>query len=202
MKNDFLHKTITIHNQESAAENEYFISGSGDLTRMYSLMKMDSRHFKAPGTRSLPYYLPKLKTATHILLVHNTYTNEADLTEALTQRESLFFCLCPNANLYIENRVPEIPLFLKHKIKMVLGTDSLASNHQLDILEEMKTIKNIFPLISTSELLLWATSNGAKVLSFEKNLGDFSRGKKPGMVLIENIRGEEITEASTSRRIL
>ena len=85
---------------------------------------------------------------------------------------------------------------------MVLGTDSLASNHQLDILEEMKTIKNIFPLISTSELLLWATSNGANVLSFEKNLGDFSRGKKPGMVLIENIRGEEITEASTSRRIL
>ncbi len=76
LKTGFRHKTITIHNQESAAENEYFISASGDLTRMYSLMKMDASHFKAPGTRSLPYYLPKLKTATRVLLVHNTYTNE------------------------------------------------------------------------------------------------------------------------------
>ncbi len=202
MKNDFLHKTITIHNQESTAENEYFVSGSGDLTRMYALMKMDSHHFNAPGTRSLAHYLPKLKTATHILLVHNTYTNEADITEALSQRESLFFCLCPNANLYIEDRVPEIPLFLKHKIEMVLGTDSLASNHQLNILEEMKTIKNSFPLIPTSELLLWATSNGAKVLSFDKNLGDFKKGKKPGVVLIENTSEGDITEASTSRRLL
>ncbi len=98
--------------------------------------------------------------------------------------------------------MPEIPLLMKHKVNMVLGTDSLASNHQLDILEEMKTIKNIFPMIPTSQLLLWATSNGAKVLSFDKNLGDFAKGKKPGIVLIENIRGEEITEASTSRRIV
>jgi aminodeoxyfutalosine deaminase len=202
MKNGFLHKTITIHNQESDAENEYFVSGKGDLTRMYSLMKIDSGHFEAPGKRSMAHYLPKLKTATHILLVHNTYTNEADLTGALGQYENLFFCLCPNANLYIEDRVPEIPLFLKHKIRMVIGTDSLASNQQLDILEEMKTIKNSFPMIPTSELLLWATSNGAEVLAFDKNLGDFSRGKKPGIVLVENIREGEIISASTSRRIL
>ena len=202
LKTGFRHRTITIHNQESAAENEYFISASGDLTRMYSLMKMDASHFKAPGTRSLPYYLPKLKTATRVLLVHNTYTNDDDLIWAKSQHEGLFFCLCPNANLYIEDRMPEIPLLMKHKVNMVLGTDSLASNHQLDILEEMKTIKNIFPMIPTSQLLLWATSNGAKVLSFDKNLGDFAKGKKPGIVLIENIRGEEITEASTSRRIV
>jgi aminodeoxyfutalosine deaminase len=202
MKNGFLHKTITIHNQESDAENEYFVSGNGDLTRMYSLMKIDSGHFEPPGKRSMAHYLPKLKTATHILLVHNTYTNEADLTGALSQHENLFFCLCPNANLYIEDRVPEIPLFLKHKIRMVIGTDSLASNQQLDILEEMKTIKNSFPMIPTSELLLWATSNGAEVLAFDKNLGDFSRGKKPGIVLVENIREGEIISASTSRRIL
>ena len=69
-------KTITIHNQESDSENEFFMSGKGDLTRMYTLMKMDSSHFKAPVCRSLAYYLPKLKKASRILLVHNTYTNE------------------------------------------------------------------------------------------------------------------------------
>jgi aminodeoxyfutalosine deaminase len=195
-------KTITIHNQESEAENEFFISATGDLTRMYSAMKMDSNHFKGTGSRSLSYYLPKLKTASNILLVHNTYMEESDLTEALEYGKRLFFCFCPNANMYIEGRLPDIPVFLKHKSRIVLGTDSLASNHQLSILEEMKTIKKTYPLIFTAQLLLWATSNGAKALDFNEKLGDFSKGKKPGVVLIENTTGGEITDLSNSRRLI
>jgi cytosine/adenosine deaminase-related metal-dependent hydrolase len=202
MEPGFEGKTITIHNQESSSENEFFISASGDLTRMYSLMKMDSSHFKAPGTRSLSSYLPRLKTASRILLVHNTYTNEEDLIEALDYNNNLFFCFCPNANIYIENHLPDITLFLKHKTRIVLGTDSLASNHHLNILEEMKTIKKASPVTSTSELLLWATSNGAAVLSLEEKLGDFKKGKKPGIVLIENTERGEISDLSTSRRLM
>ncbi len=195
-------KTITIHNQESDSENEFFMSGKGDLTRMYELMKMDSDHFNAPGTRSLHFYLPKLKSASRILLVHNTYTNETDLIEALNYNDNLFFCFCPNANIYIEDQLPDIPLFLKYKTRIVLGTDSLASNHHLSILEEMKTIKDAFKQISTSELLLWATSNGAAALSLEESLGTFRKGKKPGVVLIENAAGGEITDLSRSRRLI
>jgi cytosine/adenosine deaminase-related metal-dependent hydrolase len=202
MKTGFRGKTITIHNQESLAENEFFSTGNGDLNRLYSEMKMDISHFKAPGSRSLPYYLPKLAEADRILLVHNTYMNEADLVEACNFSESLFLCLCPNANLYIENKLPDIPLFLKNTNRIVLGTDSLASNHQLSILEEMKTIKKIFPDISSVEMLVWATSNGAKALAFDSRLGDFSKGKNPGIVLIENLSGAEIGDASTGRRLV
>jgi cytosine/adenosine deaminase-related metal-dependent hydrolase len=202
MKPGFKGKTITIHNQESNAENEFFMDANGDLNRMYSLMKIDSSHFKAPGRRSLPYYLPKLKSASRILLVHNTYTNEEDLIEAGGFNNNLVFCFCPNANIYIENQLPDIPLFLKHKARIVLGTDSLASNHQLSILEEMKTIKKAFPKTPSSEMLLWATSNGAFALSLEENLGDFGKGKMPGIVLIENTKAGELTEASTSRRLI
>ncbi len=202
MKPGFKDKTITIHNQESNAENEFFMNASGDLNRMYSLMKIDSSHFKAPGRRSLPYYLPKLKSASRILLVHNTYTNEEDLIEAGDFNNNLVFCFCPSANIYIENQLPDIPLFLKHKARIVLGTDSLASNHQLSILEEMKTIKKAFPKIPSSEMFLWATSNGAFALSLEENLGDFRKGKMPGIVLIENTKDGEITETSNSRRLI
>ena len=165
-------------------------------------MKMDNSHFKAAGSSSLHYYLSRLTEADRILLVHNTYMDEADLMEACHFSDSLFLCLCPNANLYIENKLPDIPLFLKHTDHLVLGTDSLASNHQLSILEEMKSIKNIFPDISTVEMLVWATSNGAKALSFDAWLGDFTKGKKPGVVLIENLVGGEIGGESTSRRIV
>jgi cytosine/adenosine deaminase-related metal-dependent hydrolase len=198
----FRDKTITIHNQESAAENEFFISGSGDLARMYHQMKMDTSHFNVPGRRSLPYYLSRLKEAAKILLVHNTFMEESDLIQASDFRRNMFLCLCPNANLYIENRLPDIQLFLKHKASLVLGTDSLASNHQLSILEEMKTIKKTFPAIPTPEMLVWATSNGAKALAFDDKLGNFTKGKKPGVVLIENLMGGEIGDTSISRRIV
>jgi cytosine/adenosine deaminase-related metal-dependent hydrolase len=201
METDFRGKTISIHNQESEAENDFFSSGGGDLVRMYDEMKIDTSHFNAPGTRSLAYYLQKISAAAQIMLVHNLYTNETDLNEAMKFHENLFFCFCPNANRYIENRLPDIPLFRKYNAMLVLGTDSLASNHQLSILEEMKTIKNAFPFIPTEEMLVWATSNGAKVLSFDDNLGDFDKGKKPGIVLIENLHNGEIHAETTSRRI-
>lgn len=202
MRVGFRGKTITIHNQESLAENEFFSTGNGDLNRLYIELKMDNSHFKAPGCRSLSCYLSKLREAERILLVHNTFMDEADLIEACHFSDSLFLCLCPNANLYIENRLPDIPLFLKHTDRIVLGTDSLASNRQLSILEEMKSIKKIFPDLLSVDMLVWATSNGAKALSFDSTLGDFTKGKKPGVVLIENLMGNEIDSASTSRRIV
>jgi cytosine/adenosine deaminase-related metal-dependent hydrolase len=202
MQPGFRGKTITIHNQESAAENEFFNAGSGDLERMYAAMKIDSGHFKTPGTNSLHYFLPKLKMASKILLVHNTYMEENDLIEAQKFHKELFFCFCPNANEYIEGRLPDIPLFIKHNARIVLGTDSLASNHQLSILEEMKTIKKVFPATTSTQLLTWACPNGARALSFEEKLGYFRKGKKPGIVLIENIQDGEIGGDSTCRRIV
>jgi cytosine/adenosine deaminase-related metal-dependent hydrolase len=202
MKAGFRGKTVTIHNQESLAENEFFTTGNGDLNHLYTEMKMDNSHFKAPGSRSLPYYLSKLTEAERILLVHNTYMEEADLVKACNFNDRLFLCLCPNANLYIENRLPDIPLFLKHTDRIVLGTDSLASNHQLSILEEMKSIKKIFPATTSAEMLVWATSNGAKALSFNSKFGDFVKGKNSGVVLIENLAGSEIGQESTCRKIV
>jgi aminodeoxyfutalosine deaminase len=197
----FAGKTITIHNQESAAENDFFKTGGGDLTAMYSRMKIDNSHFKAPGITSLSAYLNKLRTASDILLVHNTYTTEIEITKAASFHRQLYFCLCPQANKYIENRLPDIPAFLKQTNQIVLGTDSLASNRNLSILEEMKLIKQKFPSVPTSRMLIWATSNGASALSFGKNLGDFSKGKKPGIVLVENIPGGEVGATSTCRKI-
>ena len=78
-------------------------------------------------------------------------------------------------------------MLLKNKCNIVIGTDSLASNHQLNILEELKTISKNFPDIPTETLLQWATINGANALQMENELGSFEKGKQPGIVLIENI---------------
>lgn len=81
---------------------------------------------------------------------------------------------------------------------MVLGTDSLASNHQLNIWEEIKTIRQQFPAIPLEILLQWATSNGAIALQMDHSLGSIKKGKKPGLVLIEN--ADDLLN-STAKRI-
>ncbi|HTQ63935.1 MAG TPA: amidohydrolase family protein [Puia sp.] len=204
----FRNKTTSIHNQESRFENEFFIRGSGDFTRMYELMNIDNSFFKPSGKSSLQSYLPKLKDAANTILVHNTFIQEEDINYSLAVEEqsrsgtNLFFCVCANANLYIENKVPPIDLLRKHGSKIVLGTDSLASNHQLDILAEIKTIHQYFPEIPLNELLQWATINGAGSLQMDDVLGSFTKGKKPGIVLIENINGLKPDKSSIARKIL
>ena len=77
-------------------------------------------------------------------------------------------------------------MFIKNDCNVVLGTDSLASNHQLSIWEEIKTIQQHFPEIQLEILLKWATINGAKALQLDDTLGSFEKDKKPGVVHISD----------------
>ncbi|CAL1521408.1 amidohydrolase family protein [Chitinophaga sp. MM2321] len=174
---------VSIHNQECMAENELYTSKTGDFLDFYHHFGMDISAFKAPGSNSLEAYLPVF-SQNKILLVHNTYTTGQDIAFALQQPVETWWCLCPQANLYIENRLPDIQLFRQFNCNITLGTDSLASNHQLSVWEEIKTIRAHYPDIPLEEILQWATSNGAKALGINDKYGSFRTGTKPGVVLI------------------
>ena len=98
--------------------------------------------------------------------------------------------------------MPDVNLLIEQQCNIVLGTDSLASNHQLNVLEEMKTLQKNFPSVSTETLLQWATVNGAKALQMDKEIGSFEKGKNPGVVLIDNMQQLSLTTNSKSKRIL
>ncbi len=201
----FKNKVVSIHNQETKFEDEFFMQGTGDFKRMYELMKIDNTHYVPTKKSSLQSYYDKLTGAEKIILVHNTFTKQADIdyvkkvnsewsivngvTQTLTPKPQTFFCLCPNANLYIEDALPPVELFRKNKCTIVLGTDSLASNRSLNMLDEIKTLRRNFPEVLLEEMLGWATINGAKALGMESSLGSFERGKKPGVAqLSENLK--------------
>ncbi len=191
-------RTITIHNQETAFEDDLFLSASGDFSRMYRMMKMDTSFFTPTGRSSLQSYFPKLADAAQVILVHNTFTKEEDIVFA-NNKPGVNWCLCINANQYIENAVPPLELLRRHHSSIVVGTDSLASNHRLSVLNELQTIVQHFPGIPLSEMLQWATLNGAKALQVDDVLGSFEKGKKPGVVLIENASENNITGASVRK---
>jgi cytosine/adenosine deaminase-related metal-dependent hydrolase len=156
-------------------------------------MNIDNSHHRPTKKSSLQSYFPKLQVAEKIILVHNTFTSEEDVRyvnressigNADTPQPQTFFCLCVNANRYIEDALPPVDLLRKNGCNIVLGTDSLASNWSLNILDEIETIRQNFPHIPLEELLGWATINGAKALGMDDFLGSFEKGKKPGVVLL------------------
>ncbi|MBL0882969.1 MAG: amidohydrolase family protein [Chitinophagaceae bacterium] len=201
MRPFFADQIITIHNQESAAENELFKSNSGDFTSLYQLMQISNPSFAATGKNSLPSVFHYLEAAKHVLLVHNSFTEQSDIDFIRSSQTPVSFCLCPNANLYIEQTLPPVDLFVKNDITLVIGTDSLASNHQLSILDELKTLHQHFPHLPLSLLLKAATHNGANALEMEKELGSFEKGKIPGVLLLENV-SDKILSNSSIQRIL
>lgn len=179
---------LAIHSQESAAEREFMEKGTGDLHRLYQALKIDISFYKPTAAQSLRATLSHFLPNQSLILVHNTNTNKADLEEVASYPlpiANLYFCVCPNANAYIGNPLPDIDLLREYKASIVVGTDSLASNHQLSVLAELQTLRQHFPHIEKSELLQWATLNGARALELDDVLGSFEVGKTPGVVVVD-----------------
>ena len=189
-------KPLSIHNQESEEENKLFNNKSGKMAALLEQFGFDLSNWECSGKNSLPSYSSAIQTKTNTLFVHNTFTSSADIKAIISP--TIYWCLCPNANLYIENCLPNIPELIKAKAQITLGTDSLASNNQLSIWEEIKTIKNNFPEIKTETLLKWGTLNGAIYLGIQNQFGSLEIGKSPGLNWIE----EPDSNNSKVKRIL
>ena len=192
--------SVTIHNQETKAEDDLFKTGTGNFIEMYQAMNIDQTHFTPTGKSSLQSYFEKLSFAKNKILVHNTNTTENDIL--FTKGNDVFFCLCPNANLYIENNLPPIDLLRKYQSNIIIGTDSLASNHSLSILDELKTISKNFTSIPLEEMLQWATLNGAKALQMDDAIGSFEKGKKPGVILLKGSSSITINDDTSVMRLI
>lgn len=193
--------TISVHNQETPDENAFFKTKTGSFLGMYERTKVNLDFFEATGLSSLQSVLPIFKKAHHGILVHNSFTSAEDIQAVHAAMSNAFWCLCPNANQYIEQTMPPIELLRSEKATIVIGTDSYASNWSLNILDELKTIQQHQPTIPLAEMLQWATINGARALQMDKHLGSFEHGKKPGVVLIENIEDNNLSKA-ISRKLI
>ena len=195
--------TITMHNQETKDENDFFETKTGSFLGMYERTKVSLDFFEPTGLTSVRSVLPYFMKAHRSILVHNSFTSVEDIQTVQKEMPNSFWCICANANQYIEQTMPPIELLRSQKATIVMGTDSYASNWSLNMLDEIKTIQHHLPQIPLDELLGWATLNGAKALQMDKGIGSFEKGKKPGIVLIEGLSNEnKVIEGTSSRRIV
>jgi len=196
------HNLLSMHNQECEDENKFYRYKLGNFNDLYAHFGLDITYFKPQARNSLQSVLPLLSNKQEILLVHNTCTNLKDIYFIKRFDRKIHFCFCPNANLYIEGMLPKIELFVGQGYNITLGTDSLASNDKLCILNEMRTIQAKFPAISTQQLIQWGTLNGAKYLGIDDEKGSIEPGKTPGLNLITGMDGLKITPETRVRKLV
>ncbi len=197
---------LSIHNQESKEEEYLMSSRQGKLAEWFKAKGFNTDNLPPVKKTSLESTINFFPDSKRVLLVHNTFSKQKDIELATSYfaQDSVYWVLCPNSNLYIENKLPEKLIENKESINICLGTDSLASNSSLSVLEEMKTLQKHFPSIKLEELIKWASINGAKALGIEDKYGSFEIGKKPGVVWINNISypGPVLSPKSKSVRLV
>ncbi len=197
------HNLTTIHMQEAKAENDWFRHGKGGVMELYNTLGLQVDALEKQYGSSLQYALQMYDKQQQLLMVHNTYTEQTDIDFATEwcpeQVASLHYILCPAANLFIENTLPQVDLLLKSNLSIAIGTDSLASNDRLDMVAEMYLLQQS---VSTEVLLNWATSGGASALQLNDRFGYLKKGTTPGLVLIENADHGRLTANSRSFKII
>lgn len=197
---------LSYHSQESQEEEDLLRTGSGAMYENRRRSGMSTP--PVTGESSLKYFIQRLASAVpapysqHILLVHNVCLTQDDIDAAKKVMDNVYWTVCPLSNIFIHNALPPIPLMRSNSLDIMLGTDSLSSNDDLDMVKEMFCIHQNFPEVPMSEILEWATLNGARFLKKDDVIGSLEVGKKPGIVRINNIDENGcVTAASSSERI-
>lgn len=198
---------ISYHSQESQEEEDLLRTGTG---AMYENRKRSGMSTPpVTGESSLKYFLDRLSHAheapydEHVLLVHNVCLAQDDIDAARKSFNNVYWAICPLSNIFIHNALPPVPLMRENGLKITVGTDSLSSNDDLDMVKEMYCIHKSFPEVPMNEILTWACANGAQFLKKDDVLGSLTPGKCPGIVMISDIDKDGcLTYDSRSRRII
>jgi len=187
---------LSVHFMESPAEGELF-ERRGALWEWYGRagFTCDFLGYGSPAKRLVASVPPDRS----VVLVHDCCVGQRDIDLIMEHFTApVYWCLCPRSNRYISRLEPPVELLRRNGLNICLGTDSLASNDRLSVLEEMKLLSGV-PL---PELLGWATAGGASALGMD-DMGRVAVGLRPGLSVITGIDYGRmtLTAASAIRRL-
>ncbi len=194
-------RITSIHFMESESEVNFLEDHSGPLMDSY---RTSGFLGEAPESADshISVVMDEINPSGNLILVHNTFIRK-EMIPVINNRKGVFWCLCPASNLIIEGKLPPLDILAGSDCTIVIGTDSLASNSGLSILNELKILQSGFPSASLEDLVKYATLNGAKALDETATFGSIEPGKKPGLLLLENCDLSELklTPGTTIRRL-
>jgi cytosine/adenosine deaminase-related metal-dependent hydrolase len=171
----------SIHFLEGREEKQLFENKATELEKVLKNFsnKLPYKRWKS----AIDFVVSLAQSVETVLFVHNLFANKNDITKISKKFKEPYFVLCPSSNLNVEGVLPDAEIFFDVKDRLLIGTDSLVTNDDLDIVKEINLLLQAGFDIET--LLFAATVNGAKALGFSEKYGNFDIGKKPGAVILQ-----------------
>lgn len=125
-----------------------------------------------------------------LMAIHSVHLNHEDLE--LYQKYGVQMIHCPESNMKLASGIAPIIPCKQLGINVALGTDSVASNNDLDMFGEMRSaallakVSTLDPTsLNAAEAFEMATLNGAKVLGAEQKIGTLTQGKAADFIAIQ-----------------
>jgi cytosine/adenosine deaminase-related metal-dependent hydrolase len=167
---------FAIHVGETAGEVELLRSGGGPFRDQADRL---AHGFEVPGASPVRY-LDALGILDDAICIHAVHVDAADAE--LLARCARGVVLCPRSNAFLENGVPPVSLLRRAGVRLALGTDSSASNDDLDMFAEARALASIDPTIRPSELLAMMTREAARLLAIDDSFGALEPGMQADLV--------------------
>ena len=164
---------VCTHIAETRDEIEFLTKGTGSFPAFLGQIRAMPDNWQPPGLTPIHYLNETVILGNRPLLIHCNYLTDEEISTIKYSGASVAFC--PRSHHFFYHTNHPFQKLLDAGINVGLGTDSLASNDTLSILDEMKYL-SLHHSIPPKTLLTMATINGAKALGLESNTGQIKEG--------------------------
>jgi cytosine/adenosine deaminase-related metal-dependent hydrolase len=175
---------VAMHLAESPEELELLASGTGPFVDLLEGLGAWDAAAIPRGTRPRDY-LERLAKAPRSLVVHGNYLQTDELQFVADRADRMSLVVCPRTHAYFGHARHPLPRLLACGGNVAVGTDSLASNPDLNLWEELKFIAREFPEISPATILEMGTCRGARALGLEDRIGAIAPGSLANLAVID-----------------
>ena len=169
-------KPIAMHLAETLEELQLLQHHTGPLLEMMRCADPDyDPKVVLPGKRPMDY-LRLLSAASSVLIIHGNYLDDEELRFLAAHRETMSVVYCPRSHAYFRHTSYPLQKMLDYGVRVLLGTDSLASVPNLNLVEEMQFVLKQHPIVSPEAVYRMGTSWGAAALNLPQGYGTIQPG--------------------------
>jgi cytosine/adenosine deaminase-related metal-dependent hydrolase len=172
----------SVHLAESPEECELVRTGGGPWRTLLERLRAWDPTWTAPAGSPVEYLDRMGVLDARLLAAHAVHATAGDL--ALLARRGVTIVTCPRSNVFVGAGEPPVADFYGSGVKVAVGTDSLASNDDLNLFAEMAAMRRLAPRVPASSLLESATAVGAAALGFDASHGTIEPGRTAALIAV------------------
>lgn len=176
---------LAVHLAESSAEVDFMFDSTGPIAeKLYPFVGWQE-HVPKPRRTTPAAYLDSLGIlGPETVAIHCVHVTPADVE--IIRKRGVTVVLCPRSNDKLDHGAPPVHLLRKAGIPLALGTDSLASNDSLSMLDEVRFLLERFPgEFTAADALGMITLSGSRALGIDDEVGSLESGKRADFLVME-----------------